>query len=307
MHGDLIEALGHQLRDRTTNVVWAQWAALGSRASSRRQASAVIDPEALVLASLGLVPHEGQLADLLRWWAEVGSGLLSVQRMRNLGAAYPGSVRAGLGEFAGHAWGAGGDHRWKALAEGVPLSDAASVAARAPVLAGPGCTLLRLRLGLGVGIKADMLCALLGRSGWWSIRELAEATLYTPRAVRRAGAELARGGWIEASPDSPAEHRTDAAPWLPLLELEAPAPWRQWHPLFVLVTAVDAWIRAEGWRGQQLAEVEGSARGLVDAHRSAFKWSGVPVPEPVSRPDAEYIRAFGHAVESVVDRMEAMV
>ncbi|MFO7892440.1 MAG: hypothetical protein R6U63_01790 [Longimicrobiales bacterium] len=306
MHRDLLETLGDRVRDRATNVVWVQWAALGSGASSNRAVASVIDPEALVLASLGLVDHERNLVELLSWWAGEGAGLLSVQRMRNLSSGYPERVRHRLSEFAGYAWKVGGDHRWKALS--VEAVDVSPEAVERPArLAGPGSVLLRLRLGLGVGIKADLLAALLGLEGWWTVRAVTEATGYTPRAVRRACGELARGGWIEASPASPAEYRAVPARWLDLLELESAAPWRHWHAQLAFVLALDDWLRGGAWREESLEAAERSARTLVDGHRPAFKWAGVPVPEPVSRPGAEYIRGFETAVLELARSMESAV
>jgi hypothetical protein len=158
-----------------------------------------------------------------------------------------------------------------------------------------------------VGIKADLLSALLGLEGWWTVRAVTEATGYTSRAVRRAGQELARGGWIEASPASPAEYRARGERWLDLLELEAAAPWRHWHAQLAFVLAVDDWLRSDAWREQELEAAERSARTLVDEHRAAFKWAEVPVPEPVSRPGAEYIRSFESAVLELVRSMESSV
>lgn len=306
MHQDLVEELAERLRNRATDVVWIQWAALGSGAVAKRTPASVIDPESLVLASLGLVDHERHLAGLLAWWAAEGPGLMSVQRMRNLASSYPERVGDRLKEFAGYAREVGGDHRWKVLASSVaPVGE--REAPRPPLLTGPGGVMLRLRLGLGVGIKADLLAALLGTEGWWTVREASSATGYTSRAVRRAGAELAQGGWIEASPASPAEYRARAEPWLGLLELEAAPPWRSWHDLFAFLLAVDAWIRGDEWRSADLEEVERSARSLVDAHRRAFKASGVPVPEPLSRPGSSYIESFARAVLEVAGRMHQRV
>ena len=305
MHEEILDGLGDRVRDRATNVVWVQWAALGSGASSNRPVTAVIDPETLVLASLALVDHERNLVDLLAWWAGEGPGLMSVQRMRNLSESYPEGVRYRLSEFAGYAWKVGGDHRWKALAS--EPDTAPERVDRPAVLVGPGAVMLRLRLGLGVGIKADVLAALLGLEGWWTVRAMARATGYTSRAVRRAAQELARGGWVEASPASPAEYRSDATRWLDLLELDSPAPWAHWHALLGFVAVLDEWLRGGEWREQELEAVERSARALVDEHRAAFKWAGVSVPEPVSRPGAEYILAFESAVLELVEAMEGMV
>lgn len=303
---ELFADLGERIRNRATDVVWVQWSCLGSGAVANRAPESVIDPEALVLGSLGLVDHERHLAELLTWWAVEGSGLMSVQRVRNLSSSYPDGVRHRLKEFAGYAREVGGDHRWKTLASEVSAEPEAGDP-KPSRLEGPGAVMLRLRLGLGVGIKADLLAALLGSEGWWTVREATAATGYTTRAVRRACGELARGGWVEASPATPAEYRVSADRWLALLELDGPAPWRSWHVLLSFILAVDDWIRSEEWSGAEEVEVERAARSLLDAHRGAFKWAEVAVPEPVSRPGSPYIESFARAVLAVAERMRERV
>ena len=63
---------------------------------SRRLPHALVDPEALVLVSLGLLDHERRLGDLLHDWGARNSDLLSVQRIKNLARDYPESVRVPL-------------------------------------------------------------------------------------------------------------------------------------------------------------------------------------------------------------------
>ena len=300
MHGERteerLERLGLRARDAAARAVRAQWTALGAPVDGDVEGGvmAVVDPEALVLATLGLVDHDRELVEPLTWWSAEGPGLMSVQRTRNLSASYPGRVRHRLAEFAGSAWKVGGDHRWKVLADertGVAASSGASVR-----LVGPAGVMLRLRLGLGVGIKADVLTVLLGLEGWHTVRALKEAAGYTTRAVRRAASELARGGWIEASPASPAEYRAGSERWLPLLELEAPAPWRHWHARLSFVLVAAEWLTREEGRDDEVGRAE-SARALADAHRLAFKWSGVAVPDPGDR---DYVSAFGAAVADLL-------
>ncbi len=296
--------LGEELGERATNVVWAQWSALGSPAVSKRTPGGVVDPEALVLVSLGLANHEGRLAELLGWCAASASELVSVQRVRNLSVAYPSVVGERLREFAWYAWKHGGDARWRTLGEGAGATGKPARGEGSPRLAGPVGVLLKLRLGLGVGAKADVVCVLLGVSGWHGVRALAEATGYTPRAVRRAAEDLAVGGWIEASPASPVEYRADASRWLPLLGLEAPGPWRHWHQRFALVLAVDAWLRAGGWQGRDAAVVAEEVASLVASHGAAFKWSGVSGPRGDGTPEG-YAGAFAEGMNEVVASMEA--
>ena len=291
---DTLLSIGDRARERALRLVRAQWLALGADVDADLEASAAIDPEALVLASLGLVDHDRSLAMVLSWWAGEGPGLLSVQRMRNLAPSYPDRVRYRLGEFAGYAWKIGGDHRWKSLARD-PRSLPAVEGGPSGRLDGPG-VLLRLRLGLGVGIKADLVAVLLGLGGWHTVRAVTGATGYTGRAVRRAAADLDRGGWIEVSTAGPTEYRVPPDRWLPLLGLEAPPPWRHWHDRLSFVLAVDGWLRGDGPDGD--SEPADIARSLAVAHRPAFKWAGVAVP---GGEGAAYLRAWTDAVADLAD------
>src|SRR5687767_9805057 len=63
-----LDSAAAHLRDATLDVIWRQWAALGGSAASRARAHAVVDPEALVLASLAFVSEEPRLADVLHDW-----------------------------------------------------------------------------------------------------------------------------------------------------------------------------------------------------------------------------------------------
>src|SRR5689334_23188345 len=75
----------------------------------------MIDPEALILGSLGLGQYELRLLNTVSWWAHTGSTLLSVQRMKNLADSYPDVIAEPLAAFARTAF-EQGDHRWRKLA-----------------------------------------------------------------------------------------------------------------------------------------------------------------------------------------------
>ena len=184
-----VSGLGNAIRrlqERTLGVLWRQWGTLGASTASH-PARGLIDPEALVLASLAFQDEERRLADVLRWWATTGAPLLSVTRIRNLARQFPVSVRDRLGEFAACALGEGRDFRWRPLARpsGRPAGRRRKALGREPKVLAPPALLLRLRLGFGVAVKADLLAVLLGSpGGWLSVREIA-----APRTI------WCRPGW----------------------------------------------------------------------------------------------------------------
>ncbi len=272
-----LEQLATELRHAVLDVVWRQWRVLGAGAAApftmrstshgeegRRQLRTLVDPEALVLVSLMLSDDERRLVDLLHDWGARNSDLLSVQRMRNLEAGYPETVRSILGQrlawFAAVARDEGKDLRWRPLAKGWT-----GVARMSPTAEGdqsgseildtdgirsrstPGSRgnagaskksratrarltsdvtlLLRLRLGLGVGVKSDLLAFLLARDEEWAtVRDIADATRYTVTAVRRAAEDLAAARLVESLGGQPTTYRAVYAAWAPLLSLEDRPP-----------------------------------------------------------------------------------
>lgn len=281
-------------------MVWRQWRAVGASTAStsgRGRLRGLVDPEALVLCSLGLVEAERRLADVLRDWVIENSSLLSVQRANNVARQYPPDVQAHLAWFAQIAAAEGKDARWRSLASDV-TSDVVrytggrgagnggtggdAVRANKPravraTLADPAALLLRLRLGFGVGAKADVLAFLLGAEGvaggaWASVRALVHATGYTTAAVRRAADDMAAARLIRVMRGSPTSYGADRGAWMPVLQLtEPPPPWRAWHERFAFVLAFLAWADAARARPLSTYAFGARARDLMERHRPAFE------------------------------------
>lgn len=91
-----------ELAERTLlEASWAQWAVLTSAAipADRRRAWTIVDPEALILGSLTVGHRERRLDDMVASWARSAAHLMSMHRMRAIGAGFPASVRERLGVF----------------------------------------------------------------------------------------------------------------------------------------------------------------------------------------------------------------
>ena len=100
MSGEILKQTASLARQAAIRAAWAQWSSLGAPTADASATTSIIDPETLVLVSLAMLGEERRLADMLTWWAHVGSRLLSVQRMKVLAEAYPECVRERLGRFA---------------------------------------------------------------------------------------------------------------------------------------------------------------------------------------------------------------
>ena len=281
--------------------------------SSVRLPTSVIDPEALVLASLGLWEFERRLLDVVSWWARAGSRLLSVQRMRTLLPGFGTDVEEEFGVFAALA-DRGGDRRWRRYATEVP-ADARGEKGNAlgHFEAGP-TIILRLRAGFGVSAKADVMSFLLARRfESATARQIASALDYTPASIRAAAGEMVRGGVIERVPGRPASYRANnPGGWAELLRLYdpnqrpdappftfEPSPWRYWPGVFAFLLGTIEWARLAKKRQWSPFLAASSARDLFEQHRQVFTLNAIDVPSPERYRGAAYLDGFEAAVATV--------
>ncbi|MGH7427711.1 MAG: hypothetical protein ACREJ4_05055 [Candidatus Methylomirabilaceae bacterium] len=296
------------LREAAARAAWTQWGAIFTLPASRRPARSIVDPEALLLGSFALSDHEPRLAGVVRLWARYESRLLSVQRAKNLASRFPSAVRQRLGEFARVAMTDGGDLRWRSVAGRSAGSTANHRDRQAtPVLEGGPPLMLRLRLGMGVGIKPDVIAHLIGIAGGRApVQLIARATAYHGRAVRRALEELAAAGFVESRPTVPVSYRVDARKWAELLAIDPdePPPWRSWAALYSFVAALDEWSRTLPADSDFVLASE--ARGILLAHGPALD-GAVQLPmleryrgEALLDPFVEGLKSCAEFVEAVV-------
>jgi hypothetical protein len=292
--------------DAATTSAWRQWSTLGAAGGTTTvgadTTATIVDPEALVLASLALAPHERRLADFLLWWAHIGAPLLSVQRTRSLLSFMPGETEQALAAFAASAVDAG-DRRWKRLAGPDGLEARLGKGAERPDLTHPAALLLRLRAGLGVSAKADLLAVLLGTDRPATVRALAEATGYSTVAVRVALGEMAGlARFAEATEDYPTSYRiADNPAWSALLTPDQPLPrWGYWAAAFPALLAVDDWGRrakADGWSPYVASS---KARDLVERHALAFRHLAPDAPRLDAYRGEAALAPFAEAVYTLV-------
>ncbi|MGH7644650.1 MAG: hypothetical protein ACREMR_03595 [Gemmatimonadales bacterium] len=297
-----------QLREATADAAWAQWSAIFTLAASRRPARSIVDPESLLLISLALRDHEPRLWSAAVLWAQFGVRLLSVQRAKNLALRFPAAVRERLAEFAQLAMADGGDQRWRSLASHTALRTKRKGPARtaAPRLEGGAALMLRLRLGLGVGIKPDVLACLIGHAGGaMPVVLIARATAYQGRAVRRALEQLVASGFIESRPTTPVSYRVDNAKWAGLLEFvsKEPPAWRAWAGTYAFIAALDEWSRSLPQSELVLAS---EARDRVAEYGQGLD-PAVRVPMLDKYHGMAYVGPFVKAIEGCREFLELVV
>lgn len=305
-----LSSLKERLGEIGARAAWAQWSALGAGTLHEGgSASAIIDPEALLLLSLHLIPEERRLRDLARWWAEVGSGLLSVQRTKTLAKDFPADVQERLHEFSRWATRAG-DKRWKRYASEGTKNDSERdrKGPEDPQLRSPASLLLRLRAGFGVSAKADVLAFLLGIEGQTATtRKATEATGYSRATISGALEDLTRADFIEKSGGRPAEYRAPVRSWMALFHRSETAEqtretgvpkWRYWAQLFAFLARARKWAHEAESLSKYMASTR--ARDLFEEFGGAFDANRIQVPSPPGHQGAEYLEGFQNAIKRIV-------
>jgi hypothetical protein len=267
-----------ELRAATVDALWRQWSTLGASAASAAGAQAVIDPEAAVLASLCFVDDEPRLADVVAQWSLLNGAILSVQRIKNLSAAFPGAA-TGLAEFAQLMSDEGNDARWKSLVQAdVPAlayRHGRSRTVRVP-FERPPCLLLRLRVLFGVGVKADAVAFLLSQrrpNVYIDPIVIARAIAYDVASVRRVLTALADAGWLYHASDAPSGFSSEGSALEQFVGATIPA-WRYCAGLFSMVVDLLALTDRVPPRATDYA-MDTALEQFLDAHRLVFVDNGL--------------------------------
>lgn len=304
-----------ELAERTLlEASWAQWAVLTATAipADRRGAWTIIDPEALVLASLTVGHRERRLDDMVASWAAEAAHLMSMHRMRGLAAGFPGAVKKRLGIFTTSASSAG-DKRWKRLATGEHTDEYAprlKDLGELRLMEGPALT-VRLRAGFGVNAKADLLSLLIGFGGAAAdLKVIAAATAYTERAVRTATEEMTLAGFIHEIEGRPSSFYADPKAWANVLQSRRRdrngprdegglPPWRFWAAVFVFLAHVIDWSLTQERKGWSAYVAGSRARDLLDTHAPRLRQAQVGLSATAQTSGADFIGAFEKLVGEV--------
>lgn len=320
MSAPVSEETGRLARQVAVRACWTQWVGMGSFASPvrSRPARAIIDPEALILLSLYVRDDERRLLDMAAWWAQAGSRLTSLKRLRTVAARFPGETgQAGLKLFASLANEAG-DRRWaREVVAPVPDWVRSGKGPDEPTLIAASALWPRMRAAFGVGAKADTLAFLVGlRGAWASTKVISFATGYSSVAIRKAASEMSLARLIRETEGRPVEYLAPPQPWAELLELyppdqawaaepEAP-PWRFWSEIFAFLVGVIEWSDRVASDGAVRPHVLASrARDIVERHALAFNLNGIPTPPMDAFRGLEATRGLHETVQVLAGWIDA--
>jgi len=295
------------LHEAAAGAAWIQWQALGAQAAAPRAPRTIVDPEALVLFSLWLADEEPRLRDFLYGFAQIGSRLLSVQRLKRAMRLYPDDAESRVARFAARIASEGKDARWRQLSDGEAGQPgrAGKVGPAAARFGEPGSLMLRMRAGFGVDVRTDTLTYLIGRGDAWSdIREVAAAILYAKYSVRGACEALADAGLILARAERPVSYRAEPRRWLGLLGLDEPPPWQPWARVFPFVLRLLTWLRGPARRQMSEALASSLTREFVLEHGPVLTELRLNVPDARSQRGEAWLPAFEQTVSALAEWLE---
>jgi hypothetical protein len=228
--------------------------------------------------------------------------------MKNVVARFEVPLDDGLAAFAYDAVTKGNDARWRKLMGAEAGKALRREPTATPRVVSPAALMLRLRLGFGVGIKADVIAALIGAAGAsMTVQSIASATRYYTRAVRRAAEELHSAGFIGTRATAPLSYSLDLEKWGPVLQFDPndPPAWRSWVAIYSFVTALSSW--SDRISDVSDVVVASEARDLISRHSVALDEAGVK-EMPASRyPGAAFLEPFTEMLEGYADFVRSIV
>lgn len=288
-------SIAREVHDAAVGAAWIQWQALGAQAAAPRAPRAIVDPEALVVFSLAMADDEPRLRDFLRGFAELGSRLLSIQRLKRVLHAFPTDVEPRVASFAAAVARGGKDPRWRTLATGAsPLGGRpGKVAPPSLRLGEPAALMLRLRTAFGVDVRSDALTYLLGRTGAWAdVKDIAAALLYAKYSVRGACESLANARLLESRADRPVKYYADQRRWGALLKLPDQPPWHAWAGIYPFLLRWLRWMREPGVARASPALAASLAREFVREHGQVLTHLQLEVPDQRDYRGEAYLLPF---------------
>ena len=289
-------------------LAWDQWSQLGvSGYAPSRQEERVADPEALLLFTLEVARDDPRLFDEVLDWLATNEPLVSVQRLRNLcvdstdkalvAAALDWSQRA-RGRTRPQAV-AVAPKRLQPLFRSVPtardsLDDsflrfglerppaAASGKSQTPRFRDPINFAFRLRRLLGVGVRAEVIRALLTiRAERLSSRIITATAAFAQRNVRQGLNQLVDAGAIEVVEISDDRYFSIRhAEWAAALGLDS-APdlpfHHDWIPTYRALTQIIRWLGEPGLDDLSPYLLASKARTLVERLAEDLRFARVPL------------------------------
>jgi hypothetical protein len=316
---------------------WRQWAQAGVAANIAGSDPWAIDPEALILFTMGLARRDPRLFDEMLDWVALNHKLLSMQRLRNLTSRFTVDARL-VGAVI--AW----------TREPVPSQllksepESKRVPARMPVFSPdvlgfiakadptfeeygfirppavrsgksrePDTTLpvnlaFRLRHLFGPGSRAEVMRILLTYpDGPLDVSRISDESAFAKRNISETLNALTASGTIKANWWRNERHFTaDRGRWAALLGLDGPTDlpsFVSWVHLLPAVLEIILWLDSEADTTDSEYLIASRARGLMDRLAHDLQIAGVEVPEGHRTYDVDYLPAFAEVNDSLLAQL----
>lgn len=323
-----ISALRDDLRRRLSTFLWNEWGQMGVLATSSEPSPWAADPEALLLLSFEVGREEPRLLDEVLDWLVANERLISVQRLRNLARdeADRALVEAALGWLGqkrrrprlGAKTGAAeaGEPRPFFRNSQLPISDPdpaflaqgffkphleASGKSQVPDMRQPINFAFRLRLLLGIGVRAEAVRVLLTtQAPRVDVQTLATSTGYNKRNVQE-GLSALRAAGVAESWEVANEQRYGVSreSWARFLSLDVLPQHADWPQLFAAYRTLLRWLSDPANQGLSEYMLASSARTLVEEVATDLRFAGIAFDVEGRMDDSTYLDSFAERLRDL--------
>lgn len=323
-----IPELREDLQRRLSNFLWNEWGQMGILATSSQTSPWAADPEALLLLTFEAGREEPRLLDEVLDWLVVNERLVSVQRLRNL--ARNESDRALVEAVIG--WLGGKRKRPRLDAKpGIPGSDEPQPFFRnsqfpvadpdpsflaqgftkprsqptrksqAPDLRQPINFAFRLRLLLGIGVRAEAIRVLLTtQAPRVDVQTLAASTGYTKRNVQEGVTALKAAGVLNSwEVGNVQRFEASQEGWARFLTVDRLPQHVDWPQIFAAYRRLLRWLANS--ENQNLSEymLASEVRNLVEEVTPDLQFAGVVIDPGGQSTDSAYLERFAERLRNL--------
>ncbi|MGH3251370.1 MAG: hypothetical protein ACRDOI_34895 [Trebonia sp.] len=316
---------------------WRQWAQIGVSATIAGADRWAVDPEALILFTIGIARRDPRLFDEMLDWMAFNRALLSTQRLRNLAGRFP--VPAGL-VAAVSAWTRPAAPVNLLVSEAEPAPNGERVfspdalafvsqpdptfavhgfirppAARTgkshePNPALPVNLSFRLRHLFGPGGRSEAMRVLLTyRDGPLDAARIADEAGFAKRNISDVLTSLAASGVIRAAWVGNERHFTAYRErWALLLDFAGPADmpsFVSWAHLLPAALEISMWLDEKAGTAESEYLIASQARSLIHRLTRDLEAAGVVIPQRQPAHGAGYLPVFAETSNALLARLGA--
>jgi hypothetical protein len=331
-----------EIRDKVSlgflDYAWRQWAQIGVSASVEGADRWAVDPEALILFTIGIGRRDPRLFDEMLDWMAFNHELLSTQRLRNLAARFPlpSGLVAAVIAWTRHSVPA----NWLVSDQAAPVQDGESVfsadvlafvsqtdptfarhgfirptAARTGKSQEPNPALpinlpFRLRHLFGPGGRSEAMRVLLTRpDGPLDAARIADEAAFAKRNMSDVLVSLTASGVIKTAwAGNERQFTAYRERWAPLLGFGGPADlpsFVSWVHLLPAALEIVMWLDAKANTDESEYVIASQARSLMNRLARDFEAADIDIQLRQPAHGAAYLPVFSEISNALLARLGA--